>query len=128
MAITGISSTGTNTTVAPPELAPPSGKPVAPADQSVVAGNGLNVAAAKPVPQPLPTESDVKSAVSTINKYLAPNANDIQFVQDKDSGITLVQIVDTATGEVVRQIPTQQVVEISKDLAKLQGSLVKEKA
>ena len=128
MAITGISSIGTNTAVPLPELAPSSGKPVAPADQNVVANNDINVAAAKPVPQPPPTENDVKSAVSAINKYLAPNANDIQFVQDKDSGITLVQIVDTATGEVVRQIPTQQVVEISKDLAKLQGSLVKEKA
>ena len=128
MSITGISTVGPNTAVAPSELAPPSARPVANADQSVVASNGINVAAAKPIPPPPPSESDVKSAVSAINKYLAPSSNDIQFVQDKDSGITLVQIVDTATGTVVRQIPTQQIVEISKDLAKLQGLLVKEKA
>lgn len=125
MAINGISAVTTKTATAPPESVTPSGKPV-PAEQAVVADNGINVTAAKPIPPP--SEGDLKSALNAINKYLAPNSNDIQFVQDKDSGITLVQVVDTATGTILRQIPTQQVVEISKDLAKLQGLLVKEKA
>ena len=125
MALNGISVIN-STAIAPPETADFASKPVLPAEQAVVADNGINVTAAKPIPPP--TESDIKSALNAINKYLAPNSNDIQFVQDKDSGITLVQIVDTATGAVVRQIPSQQIVEISKDLAKLQGLLVKEKA
>ena len=126
MAINGISALTTNTAVAPPEVAASSSKPVLPAEQAVVADNGINVTAAKPIPPP--SESDIKTALNAINKYLTPNSNDIQFVQDKDSGITLVQVVDTATGTVLRQIPTQQIVEISRDLAKLQGLLVKEKA
>ncbi len=128
MAINGISTLTTNTAIAQPELATPAGRRVTPAENAVIADKGINVVAAKPTPASPPTEGDIKSALNAINKYLAPSSNNIQFVQDKDSGITLVQIVDTATGSVVRQIPTQQVVEISKDLAKLQGLLVKEKA
>lgn len=128
MAINGISTLTTNTTVTPTELATPTGRLVTSDQKAVAADNAINVSTAKAVPVTPPTESDLKSALNAINKYLAPSPNDIQFVQDKDSGITLVQIVDTATGSVVRQIPTQQVVDISKDLAKLQGLLVKEKA
>ena len=128
MAINGISTLTTNTAAAPPEPVTPAGKFVTSNEKAVVAQNGINVIATKAAPVPPPSENDIKSALNAINKYLAPSPNDIQFVQDKDSGITLVQIVDTATGSVVRQIPTQQVVEISKDLAKLQGLLVKEKA
>ena len=128
MSITGISAVGSNATTVPSEIALSANKSSALPDQINVDKHNIVVESAKLNPPPQPSENDVKSAVNAINKYLAPNSNDIQFIQDKDSGATLVQIVDTATGTVVRQIPTQQIVDISKDLAKLQGLLVKEKA
>ena len=128
MAIPGIS--GTQSTLAPTPLNnEQSSVRFEPSAESTplvdVAAKTLPVKQPPPVPL---SQSDIKTALDAINKYLAPNSSDIQFVEDKDSGLTLVKIVDTATGKVIRQIPTEQIVEISRDLVKLQGLLVKEKA
>lgn len=92
----------------------------------VVADNGINVTATKDIRTLLPSEADIKRSLDTINKYLKPNA--IEFSLDQDTGQTLVKIVDTETETVIRQIPTEQVVEISKDLSRLQGLLFRTKA
>lgn len=94
----------------------------------VVADNGINVTSTKAVPPLPPSDADVKRSIDVINKYLTPVSDDIQFMQDSETGQVLVKVVDTATGKVIRQIPTEQVVEISKDLGKLQGLLVRDKA
>ncbi|MDY7573028.1 flagellar protein FlaG [Actimicrobium sp. CCI2.3] len=94
----------------------------------VVADNGMNVTATntvKPVP---PSDSEIKQSIKEVNKYLKETLNGIEFSQDKDTGQTLVKIVDTTSGKVIRQIPTAQAVEISKDISKLQGLLIKDKA
>jgi flagellar protein FlaG len=94
----------------------------------VVADNGMNVTAtttAKPVP---PTDLEVTQSIKEVNKYLKQTLNGIEFSQDKDTGQTLVKIIDTTSGKVIRQIPTAQAVEISKDISKLQGLLIKDKA
>lgn len=109
----------------PPRAAPP--QPPA-ASLPVVASTGVNVvaaAAAKPAP---PSQEDVQRAIAEVNKYLKESSNGIQFSLDQDSGKTIVKIVDPETQTVIRQIPTEQAVAISKDLAKLQGLLVREKA
>ncbi|MEB0136409.1 flagellar protein FlaG [Actimicrobium sp. CCC2.4] len=94
----------------------------------VVADNGINVTATttvKPVP---PSDIEVEQSIKEVNKYLKETLNGIEFSQDKDTGQTLVKIVDTTSGKVIRQIPTAQAVEISKDIGKLQGLLIKDKA
>ncbi len=94
----------------------------------VVADNGINVTSTKAVPILPPSEAEVKRSIDIINKYLTPSTDGIQFMQDSETGQVLVKIVDTATGKVIRQIPTEQIVEISKDLGRLQGLLVRDKA
>lgn len=94
----------------------------------VVADNGINVTATtttKPVP---PSDNEVKQSIKDVNTYLKQTLNGIEFSQDKDTGQTLVKIVDVTSGKVIRQIPTAQAVEISKDIGKLQGLLIKDKA
>lgn len=94
----------------------------------VVKDNGINVTAtttAKPVP---PTDVEVTQSIKEVNKYLKQTLNGIEFSQDKDTGQTLVKIIDATSGKVIRQIPTAQAVEISKDISKLQGLLIKDKA
>ena len=105
--------------------------PVAPFPASsspAVADNGINVTSTKAIPILPPSEAEVKRSIDIINKFLQPTSDDIQFMQDSETGQVLVKIVDTATGKVIRQIPTQQIVEISKDLSRLQGLLVRDKA
>ena len=97
----------------------------------VVADNGVNViavAAAATTKSAPPSDAEVLRAIVEVNKYLKQSANSVQFTIDQDSGKTVVKIVDPETETVIRQIPSEQAVAISKDLAKLQGLLVRDRA
>jgi flagellar protein FlaG len=72
-------------------------------------------------------KSDLKTAVAELNKYLKPITSGIEFSVDEGSGKTIVKLIDTETKEILRQFPTKQMIEISKDLTKVQGLLVSEK-
>jgi flagellar protein FlaG len=74
------------------------------------------------------SEADLKHSIEAINRFLKPVTGNIQFSQDEDTGRTLVKIVDTESNTVLRQIPTEEAVAIAKQLDKLQGLLVREKA
>jgi flagellar protein FlaG len=62
---------------------------------------------------------DVQTAIKSI-------ANDLTFSIDEDTGRTLVKIVDRETDEVIKQIPSEEMLRIAKALDKLQGLLVKQ--
>lgn len=71
---------------------------------------------------------ELKHALDAINRFLKPVASNIEFSIDPDSGRTLVKIVDTETNTVIRQTPSKEVLAIARELDKLQGLLIREKA
>jgi len=89
-----------------------------------------------PSPVVLPSQPDhtavsaaaAKVASATINKFLQQNDSSIQFSVDASTDTKVVTVVDSATKEVIRQMPTKEMIEISKALDKLQGLLLKGKA
>jgi flagellar protein FlaG len=72
-------------------------------------------------------ERDVKAAISKIEKFIAPATRDITFSVDNDTGINLIKIIDRSSNQVIRQIPTEEVLNIARALDNLQGLLVREK-
>ncbi|MGV8900093.1 MAG: flagellar protein FlaG [Burkholderiaceae bacterium] len=78
--------------------------------------------------QAAPSTDEVRDAVKKIEHMISPTAQDLRFSIDEDTGITVVKLIDSQTQTVLRQIPTVEVMEISKALDKLQGLLVREKA
>ena len=70
----------------------------------------------------------VKDAVNGINDFLQNVNRSLQFKIDEDSGRVVVQIKDTETDEVIRQIPSEEALEIAKKLDQIKGLLVKEQA
>nr|WP_314861719.1 flagellar protein FlaG [uncultured Undibacterium sp.] len=78
--------------------------------------------------QQLASADQVKSAVKSINNVIQVSAPDIQFSVDSDTDKLVVKIVDQQTKQVLRQIPTEEVIEIAKSLDKLQGLLIKQTA
>lgn len=75
-----------------------------------------------------PSTTDVREAVQKIEQAVMPAAQDLRFSVDEDTGTIVVKLMDTKTNTVLRQIPTVEVMEISKALDKLQGLLIKDKA
>lgn len=75
-----------------------------------------------------PSTAELQRAVAQVQQVIEPVAQDLLFTIDKDSGKTIVRIVDSATDEVIRQIPSEELVAIAKALNKLQGLLLKQQA
>ncbi len=71
---------------------------------------------------------DLQKALEEVQSAINVVANDLRFSFDEDTGRTLVKIVDRETDEVIKQIPSEELVQISKALDKLQGLLVKQEA
>lgn len=73
-------------------------------------------------------EEEVAHALKSINRVLQDRSQDLEFSVDADSARTIVKVVDKATNEVIRQMPTQEALEIAKALDRLQSLLVKQQA
>ena len=71
---------------------------------------------------------DVRQAVSDINKAMQFMSRELEFSVDTDSKRTVVKVIDQQTREVIRQMPTEEALEIGKALEKVQGLLIRQTA
>jgi flagellar protein FlaG len=89
------------------------GNPVAtPAPANPVHGAG-----AQPQPQPLPlpdAAEQARAAARLLQEYLQQNGHDMKFTVDQATGITIVRIYNSASGELVRQIPNEEIVHVAE--------------
>lgn len=75
-----------------------------------------------------PELKDVRQAVSDINKAMQFMSRELEFSVDTDSKRTIVKVIDQQTREVIRQMPTEEALEIGKALEKVQGLLIHQTA
>lgn len=89
-------------------------------------------AAAAPAARPTtPTAEQIQAATRQVQDMVQSKASNLVFSLDKDSGKTIVKIVDSQTEEVIRQIPSEEMVALAHALdqmQELQGVLLKGKA
>lgn len=67
-------------------------------------------------------------AVRQVEKFVALANSEIKFSIDEDTGMSIVRVIDKSTDQVIRQIPSEEVVAIARTLDKLQGLLFTGKA
>jgi flagellar protein FlaG len=75
-----------------------------------------------------PSREQVSAALKRINASMAASSQSLEFSIDDDSKHTVVKIIDQATREVVRQIPSAEALDIAKSLDKMMGLLISQKA
>ena len=90
------------------------------------AGNRQNVAAQVAVqggkalpPEPKPAEvtsENLQKVVEKLNEHVQKIQRDLQFSVDDASGRTIVRVINSETEEVVRQIPSEEVLRISRNI------------
>jgi flagellar protein FlaG len=56
---------------------------------------------------------EVRRAVADANRQLVQKGSELTFEFDEDAGRVIVRLVDTRTREVLRQIPSEEVIEIA---------------
>jgi flagellar protein FlaG len=79
-------------------------------------------------PAQAPTPNQVKEAVDQINTALKAMAGGLQFSIDSDVHRTVVKVLDPQTQQVLRQMPSEDALEIAKALDRAQGLIIKQKA
>lgn len=58
----------------------------------------------------------LQEAVSSLNEHLQQIQRNLLFSVDESSGKTIVKVVNASTDEVIRQIPTEEVLRISHNI------------
>ncbi len=79
-------------------------------------------------PSALPSKEQIDQAMAQVKGALPAVAQNLQFSLDEDTGRTVVKVVDSGTNEVIRQIPSEELLAISKALDMFSGLLLKQKA
>lgn len=73
-------------------------------------------------------KQQLADAVKAVKEFIQPQAGNLEFTMDEETGDTIIKIVDSSSGELIRQIPSKEMLEIAKALDRLQGLLVKQNA
>ena len=78
--------------------------------------------------KPEATSAEKVEALTKINDSLKSDAIDLRFEFDKASDQMVTQVLDTQTGELIRQMPSEDAIHVAKVLGRLQGLLFSHKA
>jgi flagellar protein FlaG len=117
MAINSIGSSGTQM----PLPAAPQG--------AAVATEKVLPTTPEPAPQQQPQPEQVRQAMESLKQLVENKApNSLQFSIDDTTGKTIIKITDATTGEMIRQIPSEELLAIARSLDKMQGMLLRQEA
>jgi len=72
--------------------------------------------------------AELQDAIKATNDFVKPISSAIEFSMDDDTREMVVKVIDTDTKEVIRQIPSEEMLSIAKALDKIQGLLIKQSA
>jgi flagellar protein FlaG len=87
-------------------------------DNSAVSGSGTTV-----------SSSHAAKIANALQNSAAFSASGLSFSTDKESGRTVITVTDPTTDQVIRQIPTQEALEMTHTIDnELRGKLINQKA
>jgi flagellar protein FlaG len=72
--------------------------------------------------------ADFESTVSQISDFVQNFQRSLQFSVDKDSGRTVIKVVDSNTEEVIRQIPAEEILRMAQRLDSPESLMLAEQA
>lgn len=75
------------------------------------------------------TNEQLQKAVEEINRSMQQSGRNLQFSVDSSTDRVVVRLTDMETGEVIRQIPSEETLAIARSIGEFQqGMLLKQKA
>jgi flagellar protein FlaG len=99
-----------------------------PGASAAIAAGSPPSAPAHPVAPPAASAAAAKQAAARINEFLKSSAANVQFTVDAASDKVIVRVIDSETGQLIRQMPTEEMLAISRALDRLSGLLLEQKA
>ena len=65
----------------------------------------------------------LENSVQRLSELVKSVQRDLQFSIDKESGKTVITVLDSTTEEVIRQIPSEEVLALARNIETLKGVL-----
>jgi flagellar protein FlaG len=82
----------------------------------------------EPAAAAAPSRAELRATVDNLNRYLKSVDQGVQFEIDEGTGRTVVRVVDRTTAEVIRQMPSDEMLAIARSLARAKGFLFDDQA
>lgn len=67
-------------------------------------------------PAPVVDTAEISETVTEINDIIRSVQRDLAFNVDEDSGRTVISVIDSESGELIRQIPSEDLLAIATHL------------
>ncbi len=68
----------------------------------------------------------LSAAVSSVREYIEPINSNLEFSVNDETDQVIIKVVDRATKEVIRQIPSEEMIAIAKALDSIKGLFIKQ--
>ncbi|WP_339513079.1 flagellar protein FlaG [Pseudomonas sp. RL_15y_Pfl2_60] len=78
--------------------------------------------------EPESSAQAVEQAASSIQGYMQSIRRDLNFAVDDSSGRVVVKVTDSASGDVIRQIPSEDALKLAESLEAVRSLLFKAEA
>lgn len=92
------------------------------------ATNGKSLPATGNNRPPAPSVQTVERAVKQIKAFLSSSQRQLDFQLDDNSGRTIISVVNPETGELIRQIPSEEVLRLAASIQTGGFQLINESA
>ena len=73
----------------------------------------------KASPQPVDNPTEISEAVDQINDFIQTVDRNLSFSMDDASGKTVIKVIDSDSGQLIRQIPNEEVLALASHLLDL---------
>ena len=72
-------------------------------------------------------EQELNEAIKTLDIMMEIRQRSVQFERDETSGTNIIRVIDDSTGEVIRQMPPDELLNFMRNLTKMLGNFLDEK-
>ena len=88
------------------------------------AANANSTGARPALPVAQKSDQAVQQAARKLEQHMLGMGNALEFRVDKDTGTTVVTVRDKTSGDVIRQMPTEEALWLAQNLDKISSSLL----
>ncbi|MEO8338219.1 MAG: flagellar protein FlaG [Nitrospirota bacterium] len=79
-------------------------------------------------PAPAPTKEQVEQAAARVKDVFRGTTSHVKIEIDPDLHKVVIKVLSGESGEIIRQIPSQELLDLAKQLSEPKGLLVRERA
>ncbi len=75
-----------------------------------------------------PVRESIEKIAADLQKFVQSMGRDLNFSVDETTGYHVVRVIDQSTGELIRQLPSDELLKLAREFEQLNNVLVSQRA